>query len=46
MPNKDLEDVDIALVKFPEAGQEVYMEKKKAVKFVVGYDDVTMEVQN
>lgn len=37
---------DLALVKFKEADQQAYMEKELAAKFVIAYDDVTMEVQN
>ena len=35
---------DTVLLKFNDIGEEVYADKEKAVKFVVAYDDVSMEV--
>lgn len=32
------------LLKFNKIGEEVYADKEKAAKFVVAYDDVSMEV--
>jgi len=36
----------LVLVKFNDVDEQVYMEKQKAVKFTMNYDDVTMEVKN